>query len=438
MVSSTQTNMTSSTLRVFGITKAGKPCKICCQTQRFCKRHRNQEPRQPSTPPEIRRTVRAPVPPPVSTSASSAVRRNAASQVEFCAPCNRMGKDCVDDVCKKNPNHVVGITTHGEVQHGRERESHRTTTTKIYGRTREGNPCKICLIKGDFCKKHVAQRQSGATTVTQERSSSPQPVIVYGTTVKGNPCTICISQGNFCSWHQKQRKRATLSKERVQATSTGPKPLGITVAGKPCKICIHESDYCYFHVDQKPVEAIATIEVTPPSTHFAIAKQDTPCELCTRQGDFCHMHAAQTKDNPTLAAISRMRRFLSLVFLGVIFQYVVFVGLLEGRSMEMGTFCYKISVDSIIEKGAHTYQTFGLDTIPERGRELKDAVIKRDWVDQVRSLTLVQSLMNTLHGKRVIFDHEHYQRELMKFVQSNATSRLCAHGSRSNVELTVN
>lgn len=447
--------------RVFGYTKQGLPCKNCIKQKRYCHQHRDQEPRGTPAPVQQQRPYpRAPPSPPFCVAATSSDEAtmqhiNHDNQDSFCPPCDQLGRDCSYHAYKKNPNYLYGRGwTPAETAFYREDRLQREVQPQTRSSTAAGaqdfgiaastgKPCKLCLLKGDFCKKHESQRpRNGATVLTQERvqsapssSTRQQPLIVYGVKTNGKPCKICIYRGDFCNWHEHQRNSSVLlsPEERAQtAASTEQASFGTTLAGNPCQICIREGDYCHFHLDQRPVqEPAVTIESNSPS----LTRRGTPCKLCIRKGSDCHIHA--TKKTPKVSVLGRIRSFLSLVLFGVIFHYAVFVVLLETTTMQrlqhQAIDIYQeipeIPLDLIMEKGSQAYKALGLEALVERGLELKDAVIQRDWVQDRPSF--VQALMETGHGEKVPCDAERYHPDLMIFMQSNATSGAFSHGDIS-------
>jgi hypothetical protein len=426
------------------------------------------------------------IPPPLERSPASSPTRgpspsfNVGTRDVICPPCLRLGKDCTYHAFQKNPTSTFGVTGNGDFcqnctsmggfcqQHQVQQERERQTVSqlpRVYGITMKGTPCKLCLSKGDYCKKHESQRRDFVDTIAPQvrvqasggQDSVTTPSSVYGITVKGKPCKICIRRGRFCAWHEPQRQPSDtfLDQEILQSSSPQSSSIvvyyGMTVKGKPCKICIREGDYCHLHVDQKPMDESSTTATSPSPTRatpFAVTKKGTPCKLCVRKGGICHIHGATLNEDSTTTGISsrhQLRRLLSLLMLGAMFQYAIFVGVLEGRSVatlqdSVVGFYNGIRVDSILEQGLQTYQKLGLDSMVERGLEIKDAVLHNDWVQQASSLPLVQTWMDTVQGgsKNVDtgFDRSRFHQDLMDFVQSNGTSiTYPVHNDLSNVEL---
>jgi len=92
--------------------------------------------------------------------------------------------------------------------------SHNTNSdTPIYGVNMNGQPCKRCIKKGDFCYQHEAQRHKGSSAPRKQNDRS-----------KGSP---------------------------GPSTSCGSGPFGVTKTGEPCKRCIKQCSFCYQHKYQE-------------------------------------------------------------------------------------------------------------------------------------------------------------------------------------------
>jgi hypothetical protein len=338
----------STSPRALGITKKGTPCKKCLQKGDFCHLHQSQ-----------RQCVQV-----SKTLSSAAVTQERPSQhvnkEELpCKICIRLGKPCV---------------------------YHEFQTFEFFGITQKGESCKSCILKGGFCRHHEAQRDRELAAL----EALPSPQTTFGITLKGQPCKICIFKGDFCAHHEMQREHRSVHVQdsKIPLTSW---VLGVTAKGTPCKLCRRKGDFCHHHEDQKPivvsndVVAASQEEKSPsPLTPFAMTKKGAPCKLCIRKGDICHVHKSQeaSKDRTrkTLPSGRGFGRSMSLLVLASFFQCILFMGLHEVASEK---------------ELSHSYHEFGLEFVAEQGLRIKDMVTESNLYEQLRSSSLMQSLLKS-------------------------------------------
>jgi hypothetical protein len=274
--------------RTFGITQKGKPCQICIRQGGFCYLHKSQR-----------------------------GSRNV-----------RLEREDLRDI---NVN---------EEQSG---------PSRVFGVTRTGEACKVCIRIGDFCHHHKGQRNRNVTSRRENLSPArihdegrSGPSRIYGYTHIGLPCKICIQRNDFCRHHEWQKPRGRnvtsanelLTEDRANEGLHHPKrTFGITQSGRPCKVCIQQGDFCHFHDSQRdsnvvlqrdrsnrvreeqtrhpPVRNVAsanellTEDRTNEGPHhphrtFGITQSGRPCKVCMQQSDFCHFHDSQRDSNVVL------------------------------------------------------------------------------------------------------------------------------------------
>lgn len=110
--------------------------------------------------------------------------------------------------------------------------NHRTQTFTVFGITQTGEACKRCMMQKKFCYQHPSQDpsfagsdESSTRTALRSREAPQQNDSSrrYGVTSKGEPCKRYINQNKFCYQHVSQRTRVSyavdLDSGRVPARS---------------------------------------------------------------------------------------------------------------------------------------------------------------------------------------------------------------------------
>ena len=111
-------------------------------------------------------------------------------------------------------------------------EVRTTVTSRVYGYTQQGTPCKNCIRQDGFCHQHVDQMPKSSSN---RRSSRPP---------------MCRQEHPKTSRSQKCDKSSRKKKEKppeVQEPRRRVGRYGVTQAGLPCKRCLKKGDYCYQH-----------------------------------------------------------------------------------------------------------------------------------------------------------------------------------------------
>ena len=151
---------------------------------------------------------------------------------------------------------------------------HRSQRQKVYGKCQDGRPCLRCISQQKFCYQHCNQDQSRGSSPTppgsEERSeyygnkndsshNTNSDTPIYGVTMNGQPCKRCIKKGDFCYQHETQRHKGSAPPKQNDrpkgspgpSTSCGSGPFGVTKNGEPCKRCIKQCSFCYQHKYQE-------------------------------------------------------------------------------------------------------------------------------------------------------------------------------------------
>lgn len=153
---------------------------------------------------------------------------------------------------------------------------HRSQRQKVYGKCQDGRPCLRCISQQKFCYQHCNQDpdQSRGSSPTppgrEERSgyygnqndsshNTNSDTPIYGVNMNGQPCKRCIKKGDFCYQHETQRHKGSAPPKQNDrpkgspgpSTSCGSGPFGVTKNGEPCKRCIKQCSFCYQHKYQE-------------------------------------------------------------------------------------------------------------------------------------------------------------------------------------------
>ena len=139
--------------KVFGMKKDGTACRRCIKMGNFCFQHLDQAPRPLSS-----QLPSSPSSPPLKASE----QRQTLPVVDNDTVTDGDG-DVTMEILDDNDDHSSSSTT----------ASNRTT----YGVTRNNTPCKICLKRKGFCKKHIHQQRLRQQQQQQQRAAIPAAIV---------------------------------------------------------------------------------------------------------------------------------------------------------------------------------------------------------------------------------------------------------------------
>ena len=154
--------------------------------------------------------------------------------------------------------------------------------TGVLGINKNGEACKSCIRRGDFCHLHLHQMYSRSDATTQLASRRNIQISipdgkshkVFGITRTGEPCKRCIIQDTFCYQHNWQRDDGAdpqdFQQPRIPTAARKdstriPVSFGLTKMNEPCKRCAMQNDFCFQHYSQRPRPVVATIPTATPT-----------------------------------------------------------------------------------------------------------------------------------------------------------------------------
>lgn len=192
-------NNKSRKATTFGVTNNGEPCNRCLQQGGYCWQHEWQS-NNHNTNPKKKNTRSG------ATDGGKATRIWGVTSAGIpCQRCQNEGRYCWQhewqdshSSTKKEKRTTKPSATSPVQNYGR-----------IWGVTASGIPCQKCLQKGGYCWQHEWQDITSYKNINKESDKSEKAKRekkghsskCYGVTKKGLPCRRCISKGGFCHLH---------------------------------------------------------------------------------------------------------------------------------------------------------------------------------------------------------------------------------------------